>query len=265
MFCDGESSIVTATFNLRRDCISDGMNRWRYRKDAVVSMIRSFKADVIGVQELTPKMKKDIENELSEFVFIGLPRSGGITSEHNDLLVRRDKLCVEKAGTFWLSHSPEKVGSKICCALFPRICTTAFLKDSNGKLIRIMNTHFDNFSKIAREFAAKMIRNKVLDGDNHIPTIVMGDFNTTPDSIVLKHLTDGGFLRDAVKDFFNNKKRELHSTFHSFNGIPSKKIGVIDYILVGSNISITDIKLYQKDVDGVYPSDHFPIVAELTY
>ena len=68
-----------------------------------------------------------------------------------------------------------------------------------------------------------------------------------------------------MKDFFENKKRKLLSTFHSFTGIPKEKSGVIEYILVGGNISITDIRLHQNDVDGVYPSDHFPIVAELTY
>ncbi len=260
-----ENRIITATFNLRRDCVSDGLNRWRYRKNAVISTIRSFGADVIGVQELTPKMKKDIESELPEFVFIGAPRSRGRTSEHNDLLVRRDRLFVEESSTFWLSSTPDKAGSKIWSALFPRICTTAFLKDANGRIIRVMNTHFDNFSKLAREFSAKLIKDKVSKSDDCIPTIVMGDLNTTPDSRAIRLLTEGGLLRDAVKGFFENKKRELLSTFHSFSGIPNEKSGVIDYIFVGGNISITDVRLHQKDVDGIYPSDHFPIVAELTY
>ena len=260
-----DNRIIIATFNLRRDCISDGINRWRYRKDAVISTIRSFGADIVGVQELTPKMKKDIESELPEFMFIGASRSKGRASEHNDLLVRRDRLYVENSSTFWLSSTPDKVGSRRWPAIFPRICTTAFLKDSNGKIIRVMNTHFDNFSRIAREFSAKFIKDRVSSGDDGIPTIVMGDLNTTPDSRAIKLLTDGGLLRDAVRDFFDNKKWDLLSTFHSFSGIPSEKSGVIDYILVNSNISITDVRLYQKDVDGVYPSDHFPIVAELTY
>ena len=261
----GENSIVTATFNLRRDCISDGLNRWQYRKNAVISTIRSFKADVIGVQELTPKMKKDIENELSEFVFVGAPRSKGRIAEHNDLLVRKDKLFVENANTFWLSSKPDKAGSRIRYALFPRICTTAFLKDANGKLIRVMNTHFDNFSKYAREFSAKLIKDKLSKSDTDIPTIVMGDLNTKPDSRAIKFLTEGGVLRDVMKDFFENNKKKLLSTFHHFTGIPMEKAGVIDYILVNGNLSITDVRLCQKDVDGVYPSDHFPIIAELMY
>lgn len=260
-----ENRIITATFNLRRDCASDGANRWKYRKNAVISTIRSLGADIIGVQELTPKMKKDIESELSEFVFIGEPRSKGRIAEHNDLLVRRDRLFVEESKTFWLSSKPDKTGSKRWSALFPRICTTAFIKDQNGKLIRVMNTHFDNFSKLAREFSAKLIKDRISKSDDGIPTIVMGDLNTSPDSRTIKLLTEGGILRDAAKDFFEEKKRRLLSTFHSFSGIPSEKLGVIDYIFVNSNISINDIKLHQKDVDGVYPSDHFPIVAELTY
>lgn len=264
-FVMNETRIVTATFNLRRDCRSDGVNRWQYRKNAVISTIRSFGADIIGVQELTPKMKKDIESELSEFVFIGAPRSKGRIAEHNDLLVRRDKLWVEESNTFWLSSTPDKSGSRSWSALFPRICTTAFLKDANGKIIRVMNTHFDNFSKLAREFSARLIKDRASKNNDGIPTIVMGDLNTTPDSRAIKLLTEGGFLRDAAKDFFERKKRSLLSTFHSFSGIPSEKSGVIDYILVNSKISIADIRLHQKDVDGIYPSDHFPIVAELTY
>jgi len=265
MTCHNENSIITATFNLRRDTIFDGLNRWRYRKDAVISTIRSFKADIIGVQELTPKMKNDIETELSEFVFVGAPRSAKIVPEHNDLLIRRDKLQIQDSSTFWLSSKPDKVGSRIRCAIFPRICTTAFIKDANGEIIRVMNTHFDNFSKFAREFSAKLIKDRIMDTDEGIPTIVLGDLNTTPDSKTVKLLTDGGVLHDAVKDFFEEKKKKLFSTFHSFKGIPSESSGVIDYIFISKNISVTDVKLYKKDVDGVYPSDHFPIIAELKY
>ena len=126
-------------------------------------------------------------------------------------------------------------------------------------------TSFDNFSKFAREFSAKLIKDRISDADDSIPTIVLGDLNTTPDSKTIRLLTDGGVLRDAVKEFFKEKKKKILSTFHSFTGTPNQKSGVIDYILVDKNISVTDIRLHQKDVDGVYPSDHFPIIAELKY
>ncbi|MBR5452904.1 MAG: endonuclease/exonuclease/phosphatase family protein, partial [Clostridia bacterium] len=165
-----KNSFVAATFNLRRDCYCDGKRRWKHRRDAVISVIRNIGADVLGVQELTPKMKKDIEAHLPEYLFVGRPRCGGVLSEHNDILVKRDKFSVESEETFWLSDKPQKPGSRMFGAFYPRICTNVRLKSVNGDCINVLNTHYDHRSLRAREFASRLIKDTLDGAGKVLPT-----------------------------------------------------------------------------------------------
>lgn len=78
-----------------------------------------------------------------------------------------------------------------------------------------------------------------------IPIILMGDFNTTPDDVVLKPL----FERLSDTDESSVKKGQF--TYASY--APQKKI---DYILYRGLECV-----YAETINEVY-SDHFPIIAE---
>ena len=265
-----KNSFIAATFNLRRDCYCDGKRRWKHRKNAVIEIIRSIGADVLGVQELTPKMKRDIESRLPEYRFVGRPRCGGLLSEHNDILVKRDKFTVEEEETFWLSDKPGKVGSRLAGAFYPRICTNVRLRGVNGGCINILNTHYDHRSQGAREFASRLIKDKLDRVGKRIPTVVMGDLNSSPDSNPLAVLLNRGktVLRDAVKEGIAKLEDKLDNgyfTFHLFKGKTAEKGSVLDYILISPDIGVLRASAVETSVDGVLPSDHFPVVAELTF
>ena len=150
-----ESAALTfkvITFNLRKDSFLDRQNRWNYRKYMVSDFIRKSGAAVVGVQELMPKMKKDIMDNLSEYQLFGKGRSKRLFNEHSDILVRNDNLEAKFLKTIWLSKRPEKFGSHAFLAFFPRICTICEVtfKDS-GKKVRVFNAHFDHISGFARK------------------------------------------------------------------------------------------------------------------
>ena len=48
------------TFNLRSDSVLDGKNRWRHRKEIVCDILEKYSCDIIGLQEVTVKMRADL-------------------------------------------------------------------------------------------------------------------------------------------------------------------------------------------------------------
>ena len=58
------------TFNLRSDSILDGKNRWKKRKAIVFNVLDSYQCDIIGLQEVTLKMRDDLEHYLKNQYFL---------------------------------------------------------------------------------------------------------------------------------------------------------------------------------------------------
>ena len=55
-------------------------------------------------------------------------------------------------------------------------------------------------------------------------------------------------------------------TSHGFGGLErARTAGRIDWILYRGPIAATDTEILTFERDGQYPSDHFPVVAELEY
>ncbi|MBW6409594.1 endonuclease/exonuclease/phosphatase family protein [Clostridium weizhouense] len=251
------------TFNLRCDFFLDFNNRWDIRKNLVFDIIHNYNCDIIGTQEDTNKMFEDISNNISEYNIIGNPRSKKLFSERNDLLISKENKIIDYK-TFWLSETPEKVGSSKWYSVFPRICTTAILELKNGKKIRVCNSHLDCFFSKARTYEL----NKLLEfikkeqQREELPLIIMGDFNSNPNSKLIKNFTSNKIcnkrlvaVQEVNKDLYNK------ATMGHFKG---KENGThIDYIFVSEEFEIVDVEIIKYNIDGKYPSDHYPLMAEV--
>lgn len=55
------------TFNLRSDSVFDGKNRWSRRKEVVYEILNNYDCDIIGLQEVTLKMRQDLESQLTHY------------------------------------------------------------------------------------------------------------------------------------------------------------------------------------------------------
>lgn len=251
------------SFNLRSDFILDFKNRWDKRKHIVYEVIDKYDCDIIGVQEVTNKMFDDIIDNFKSYTIVGSARSKKYFSERNNLFVK-NKNKIIKHNTFWLSKSPDKVGSQLWYSLYPRICTTAVVELENGDKVRVYNTHLDCFLPQARDFGLKKLSQFIDKNrkEEKLPVIVMGDFNATPDSKIIKKFTAGEYNTDrfvAVQEV----KRELYkkSTMSKFKG---KENGLhIDYIFVSEDLEIVDVDIVKYNDNGSYPSDHYPLIADI--
>ncbi|MBS4786397.1 MAG: endonuclease/exonuclease/phosphatase family protein [Clostridiales bacterium] len=271
MGCGEELRVIS--FNLKHDLPLFKKHRWEQRKALAAEVIRRSGAAIIGVQELTPFMRQDLEELLREdYAIAGFGRYYGTRrkneDEHSDILVRRGsaRLCYCK--TFWLSSSPERYGSRGLLAAFPRICTVAEAQLlESGRRVRIFNTHFDHISGPARNLAARVILQYMqeLDLREPLPKILMGDLNASYESRAVRILRENRHeypfrLQDVYSRFVTGTPV---GTYHHFAGAVKPGKSPIDYIFVSEEFEVLSSHISDYSLDGEYPSDHFPLIADV--
>ena len=97
--------------------------------------------------------------------------------------------------------------------------------------------------------------------DQKLPVIVMGDFNAKAGANkAYDTLTADGYLKDTWHTA-KEKRGEVVATFNNFRAaIPGDNR--IDWIL-GRGIETAWTEIVTCNKAGQYPSDHFPVVAEV--
>jgi len=248
------------TFNVRTSAANDGPNGWDKRRDLMARTIGQQHPDVFGTQELHKEQGDYLVGKLPQYAWFGLDRHGGHDDEHMGVFYRRDRWRVLQSGNFWLSDTPGKPGSISWGNLYPRMVTWAlFESTTDGRRFWYANTHFpyrdqdeDARTRCAREIAARIA---ALPKD--IPVVLTGDFNSPPDRADHALLT--GLLHDAWLDAPNHAGPQ--ATFHNFTGTPDHRI---DWILY-RGFRATSVATLTTQQDGRYPSDHFPVAAELQW
>lgn len=265
-----ENVIKVISFNLRRDFGPSRKNRWEVRRNIATDIIRRSGAAIIGVQEVLPRMRQDIRQSLSGYSIFGTGRMMGRkpnNDEHSDIILKNDDAEVDSYHTFWLSKKPDTV-SRAYFAVFPRICTVAEVRlKSTGRRIRVFNTHFDHISWLARNFSVRMILDYIsrANQEDPLPTIVMGDFNASPNSRAVRIIREQlhGYRNISLRDVYGDIDQVVYNTYHGSKGKVNPHKGPIDYIFVSDDFEVVDVNINTDNRDGVYPSDHYPVMATL--
>lgn len=257
------NGLKVMTYNIRYDNPGDSLSQWKYRKDMVASMITFYEADILGVQEALPNQIQDLEKALPGFAWYGVGREDGKNKgEFSAVFYNKNKFRVLDKGTFWLSETPS-TPSKSWDSSLPRIVSWVKLKhNATGKEFYHVNTHYDHRGTTARKESSKLLLSKVTDFAKGNPVIVTGDFNCTEDSEPYAILAASNVLKDAIKESANGH----HGPDGTFCGFDvCGKIGSrIDYIFVTSGIKVLRHGTLSDSRNGKYPSDHFPVLAEVS-
>ena len=252
------------TYNIRLDLESDGVNRWANRRDQFVGQIKVMQPAILGLQEVVPGQKADLERTLPGYTFIGLPRDNGTKGESSNLVIDRSVFRVRSSGTFWLSATPA-TPSKGWDAAYPRVATWARLvRRSDGRRILALNTHLDNEGQQARMMGARQIANWLAaNRDPAEAVIVTGDFNAEPGSPPVHELTRGAL---ALRDTREAAQLVVgpEGTFNAFTAIPTETRR-IDYVLADPSLSVRSHAVLAWLIEGGrVASDHFPVVVDLS-
>jgi len=248
------------TFNVRY-ASDEGAQRWAVRRPVMVELIRRAAPDVIGTQELLQRQGDDIVAALPGYRWFGRDRRGGHADEHMGIFYRTDRLTLIDQGDFWLSDTPEMVGSQSWGTDLPRLASWAVFETKGAKPHRFLfvDTHLPHRDQDgeARDKAARLILSRLPDLAKGLPLVLAGDMNARPDTAAYR--TFAGALTDA---WGSAKRREGPVlTFHDFTGTPDRRI---DYLFLrGFKADTVTTDTYHQG--KVYPSDHFPIEGTLTF
>ncbi len=261
-----ETPLKVMTFNIRMNNSGDGINSWPHRKDAAAQMVKHYAPDVIGTQEVLHLQLTDMDERLPNYSPIGVGREDGKTKgEYAAVWYNTDKFELLDSGNFWLSETPEVAGSKGWDGACERIATWVKLRDlKTNETFFFMNTHLDHVGKQARSEGVKLILDRAIEYSNGLPIIVTGDFNSTPDSDVVAHMTnaaDTSHLTDS-RSIAKNKEGEEWS-FHDFGKIPQNDRPLLDYIFVSDGIVVNSHSILPAKHNGRFVSDHSPVMATL--
>lgn len=259
-----EGSHIAISYNIRVNVASDGEHAWPHRADHVARLLRFHGAEIAGLQEATAPQIDDLVDRLPEYDWYGVGREDGAEAgEFVPIFYRRDRYTAVDRGVFWLSSTPETPGSVGWDAALPRVTTWVLLEDHTGARFYVFNTHFDHRGAAARAESAKLLRHMVASRAKGSPVLVMGDFNTRPDSepyeVMLEDREDGMLLRDA---FNVATPYGPDLTFSSFE-VGREEEGRIDYVFVTKDVRVLRTGVLTDQYRGSYPSDHLPVLAEI--
>ena len=263
---------------------------WCHSAKAVAAQVSDLDCDIIGLQEVCDsiwgltgdkgfrKMMEDAGN--TQYKWILYPNGSKGNLSYDVAIGYKSEVFTEvESGIYWLAGILDRSealptapkGSK-------RPCVWAKLQhNETGKILYFFSTHFvvPGISKEGNAFnadncikyAAELI------GSRKIPSIIVGDFNATKGAPgfdivegsgrwhdVFYILKDEGLLDESEtkKGTCNAKNEESISGWRP------------DHITIDGNLTAESFRTVRDKyptTDGTrhYPSDHFPVVAELKF
>ena len=254
-----EHNIKTMSFNVKIS--GSGLQSNDIRLPRTIKMIKKHSADSVGVQEADKWWTDSLEEALPQYARVGAYRDDGISlGESCSIFYLKDKYELVESGTFWLSETPD-IPSKGWDGGCSRVVTYAILRcRDDGFVYAHFNTHFDNVGATAKAESVPLLTSKIAEIAPDIPVVLTGDFNTTEGSEIYNNLLHCG-LRDTK---YMAEKYDNCATYHDYNPFVFNT-KPIDYIFVNGYCSSVNSSIVDSNaIDLVYPSDHFPIIVEMT-
>ncbi|CUM64430.1 uncharacterized protein PRCAT00002034001 [Priceomyces carsonii] len=274
-----------------------GEDKWhdRFRKIAASIDFHSKQNTVVTLQELYRFQLNDILQELNRYTSSGEPEwaaygvgriDGQETGEFVPILYRPSEWELIFSDSMWLNQINPKMAYEGWDAKYLRIASFVTLKHrETGNYINVFNTHFDHVGMRAQAGSSVLLRNTI-DDFNKWPSFMCGDLNSEPGSKAYS------VFSKAFKDLSHlttpfNKYGHLKSTVTGFEGEVLLQGGQnIDYIfgpkysqkMSNEDICSSELSSLPSDhlslklrswgmlhskFDGVYMSDHRPIVADM--
>lgn len=235
-----------------------GKTNWYYRADLIRQNLEKVQPTVIGFQEVTPQQYTYLCDVLPDYDSVLTYRDKTPQPEGCPVFYRTDLYTLKDKGSFWLSETPE-VMSKDWGAACYRICSYVILTDkASAQDFVVFNTHLDHVSDEARIKGIGVVLDKIQEFGG-LPAVLMGDLNADESSETYKAATEN-FL-DSKYVLENPPQGCTYQNYGKNLDDPC-----IDYILITKDaFTVQDFKIVTDTYDGVYPSDHFPIVADLQF
>ncbi|CAB9529861.1 Endonuclease Exonuclease phosphatase [Seminavis robusta] len=233
---------------------------------------------------------QDSWSSSSNHVYNYVTRNLGSSSDQDEYVPiywKRNRFELIRHGSFYLSETPtvESIGwqSKLIRAA-TWVCLRDKQESTNNAECIVLNTHLPHERHDATRTECACVILQQLAAMSSTPHhIVLGDFNchaSSPETEAYATFLENGYQDTVVEDEIQdaNKKastRQRLDTYHNFMGETCPfSLGRIDWILIknnndsdknnGKRIEIVQSARIIRDCQlPLYPSDHYPVVADL--
>ncbi|MBE6232498.1 MAG: endonuclease/exonuclease/phosphatase family protein [Bacteroidales bacterium] len=283
-------SLYVGEFNIRYDNGKDTEqgDGWEVRCPVVCDILKVESFDIFGSQEVLHNQLEDILAALPEYGYVGVGRNDGKTEgEYAAIFYKMDRIKCLSSGHFWLSETPEIVGSKGWDAKYPRICTWGQFKDRRtGKKFWMFNLHMDHRGVEARKQSAMLVMERIKTMCGNQPYILLGDFNVDQFNPIYPMMMDSGLFVDchdaaavrfAPTGSMNYFKPDFKTDSRIDHVLVSDDFDVLDYTVLTYSYwseegptaeALSDIKSGKEGVvlhRQRLPSDHYPVGIHLKF
>ena len=260
--------MVVMTFNVLCSFCDPSYDPWDERVAYISDTIARHDPDLVGLQEL---FTADEVQQLLDLNpdYEALFYTDDLT-DYADATIwwRADRYALVDSGFYWLSPAPDTPFSVGFAPMqFPRIVAWARLRElSTDAELLFVDTHFDNNSP-SQELSAPLLleRTEAELARGEVPTIVVGDFNSRPDTTAYSILVtgvDGGL---ALTNSFD--LADAWSVDSNQQPAPDYDVSRrIDHIfVVGDDWAVPSwvVDTWVYGASDLHTSDHFAMAAEL--
>ena len=247
----GEVALRVVSFNVRNARAVDGWNSWPFRRRATAAVLRELDPDVAGLQEAYGCQERYLLRVLRRYTSVSEGRAGGGRGERCPVFSKPTGLRLLTSRTRWYGDDPDRAGTMLPGATFPRIATLVELEHRpTGRPFGVVNTHLDERLRANRTRSAEQLVGWLRPD---LPWVLIGDLNATSGEDTIRCLVDAGF-RMAVPD-------GVGGTTHQWKGGTAGRR--IDYLFVSDGWEVVDGGVDHRRPGGRLPSDHWPVWADV--
>ena len=262
-------TFTAATFNIRID-VDKGENAWQVRQPRVAQVVKDGNFDLIGIQEVTETMWRDLVALFPDYEFADGPDKQG----PNPILYRPQLFERIESGRFALSERPEDFTYLSWGASSVRVCQWVLLKHKrSGRLIRVFNQHPDWKSQESRSKGMALVLEKVKAAVTAGELVIMtGDMNDMeggvfssyspfdPDHPIGESIT---LAKTVLRDAFEATETPRVGPRFSSHGYRPAADSRLDYIFVSNGFRVLTYRAHADRPGGKFPSDHDAVSARI--
>lgn len=232
---------------------------WVMRREGVCANIfYSSQAcpTLVGLQEVKENQLHDILYGLgNEWTYYGVGRDDGARKgEFAPILFKHTEWELLSGNTYWLGDTPNRP-SKGWDAAYPRIVTVVVVRHKQtGKVVNLLNTHYDHKGKKARINSSKQIMDLMKKTQG--TSLLCGDLNSESHEEAYITFAQGGLL-ESSKNCRDRRGFEFTDTGFK-KGRDQKSI---DFIWSVPGVPVLKHEVLNSEYRGVVCSDHRPVTA----
>lgn len=262
------------TYNVRAEYDAAA---WKRRSKTVARVLNESHFDIIAVQEATEHMIADYQIALPGHHYVVGERSDGHRGdqgwyEYNPIFYNPDRLEKVMTGSLWVGEDPSRPGDTLVDSKWHgRVFNWLIVRErTTGRRLAIGNVHIHGPKA---ERAVELIASALRTHAQGAEIILLGDFNSTPNSVAYERMTAPHDLCFVDALLAAEKRSGGEATVIGFDQfIPTGLDGErqrgsadrIDFVFVEPGIAVKSYRILDSTIsDNIFASDHFPISVSL--